>query len=70
MSGKLHGKTWYILVFFLNLIAKTWYILELPDKTKPDTFWIFSKKPDTWENVQILKPDKKKTYVQDAYIQS
>ena len=50
-------------LFFSNLIAKTWYFLKLPDKKKPDTFWNFSKKPDTLENVQIQKPDKKKTYV-------
>ena len=46
--------------FFKNLIARTCYILELPDKKKPNTFWNFSKKPDTWENVQIPKTDKKK----------
>ena len=34
--------------------------MELPDTKKPDTFWNFSKKPDTLENVQISKPDKKK----------
>ena len=55
-------------LFFSNLIAKTWYFLKLPDKKKPDTFWNFSKKPDTLENVQISKPDKKKTYEKNYFI--